>query len=106
LHGGGGFWGGDEESEYEFCGSSAFEELKTMCDGANSFASGDCTGSLSYPFEISHRMVGGNAIGNAIECVGEQCNFSFVVVEKGSDAIAIFNGLWKLDLCGMKTLFV
>ena len=106
LHGGGGFWGGDEESEYEFCGSSAFEELKTMCDGANSFASGDCTGSLSYPFEVSHRMVGGNAIGNAIECVGEQCNLSFVVVEKGSDAIAIFNGLWKLDLCGTKTLFV
>lgn len=76
-----------------------------MCYGADSFASGDCTGSLSYPFEVAHRMVGGNTIGDAIECVGEQCNLSFVVVEKGSYAITIFNGQWKLGLCGMTTLF-
>ena len=76
-----------------------------MCYGADSFASGDCTGSLSYPFEVAHRMVGGNTIGDAIECVGEQCNLSFVVVEKGSYAITIFNGQWKLGLCGTKTLF-
>ena len=106
LHGGEGFRGGDEESEGEFCGGSAFEELKTMCYGADSFASGDCTGSLNYPFEVSHRVVGGNAIGDAIKCVGEQCNLSFVVVEKGSYAITIFNGQWKLVLCGMTALFV